>query len=65
MKKEQYPIVGMHCASCKKLIEKMVSKLDGVEEVHVNYASETMSISYDENNVSLEAIGEAVKSTGL
>lgn len=64
MKKEQYPIVGMHCASCKKLIEKMVSKLDGVDGVNVNYASETMTISYDEKMVSLENIGEAVKSAG-
>lgn len=64
MKKEQYPIVGMHCASCKQLIEKMVNKLEGVEEVNVNYASETMSISYDDNEVSLEEIGQAVKSAG-
>jgi len=42
----------------------MVSKLDGVEDVNVNYASETMTISYDENTVSLEKIGEAVKSAG-
>jgi len=64
MKKEQYPIVGMHCASCKQLIEKMVRKLDGVEEVNVNYAGETMTIAYDELSVSLDRIGEAVKSAG-
>jgi len=64
MKKEQYPIVGMHCASCKQLIEKMVGKLEGVESVNVNYAGETMTISYDEKRVTLEHIGEAVKSAG-
>jgi Cu+-exporting ATPase len=63
-KKEHYPIVGMHCASCKQLIEKMVGKLTGVAEVNVNYASETMTISYDETFVSLQQIGEAVKSAG-
>jgi Cu+-exporting ATPase len=63
-KKEHYPIVGMHCASCKQLIEKMVGKLTGVAEVNVNYASETMTISYDETLVSLQQIGEAVKSAG-
>ena len=45
MKQEQYPIVGMHCASCKNLIEKMIGKLDGIEKVHVNYASEKMTIN--------------------
>jgi len=64
MKKEQYPIVGMHCASCKQLIEKMVGRLEGVSEVNVNYASETMSIVYDDKIVALERIGEAVKSAG-
>jgi P-type Cu+ transporter len=64
MKKEQYPIVGMHCASCKKLIEKMVGKLSGVESVIVNYASEVMTISFDEKKVTLEEIKKAVQSAG-
>ena len=42
----------------------MVGKLAGVAEVNVNYASETMTISYDETLVSLQQIGEAVKSAG-
>lgn len=42
----------------------MVGKLTGVAEVNVNYASETMTISYDETFVSLQQIGEAVKSAG-
>lgn len=64
MKKEQYPIVGMHCASCKQLIERMVGKLTGVESVLVNYASETMSVSYNETQVSLDDITKAVASAG-
>ncbi|MFH1287045.1 MAG: heavy metal translocating P-type ATPase [Candidatus Magasanikbacteria bacterium] len=64
MKKEQYPIVGIHCASCKQLIEKMVGKLGGVEEVNVNYGSEIMTVSYDETRVSIEQIKGAVKSAG-
>lgn len=54
----------MHCASCKKLIEKMVGKLGGVQAVNVNYASETMSVSYDEAQVTLEDIAKAVQSAG-
>ncbi|PIY92761.1 MAG: copper-translocating P-type ATPase, partial [Candidatus Magasanikbacteria bacterium CG_4_10_14_0_8_um_filter_42_12] len=64
MKKEQYPIVGMHCASCKQLIEKMVGKLSGVDTVNVNYASEVMTVSYDENKVTLDDIAKAVQSAG-
>jgi Cu+-exporting ATPase len=64
MTKKTFPIVGMHCASCKKLIEKMVSKLDGVSEVTVNYATEKMSVSYDEKKTSVEDLIKAVKSAG-
>lgn len=64
MKKEQYPIIGMHCASCKMLIEKMVSKLDGVESVNVNYAGENITVSYDSGKVSLYDIEKAVQSAG-
>ncbi|MBT3419493.1 MAG: heavy metal translocating P-type ATPase [Candidatus Magasanikbacteria bacterium] len=64
MKKEQYQIVGMHCASCKKLIETFVGEIDGVESVHVNYASEKMSIEYDEGKVTIAMIKKAVSKGG-
>lgn len=59
-----YPIIGMHCASCKMLIEKMVSKVPGVEEVSVNYAAEQMKVVYDENKVSIQDLIAAVSSAG-
>lgn len=42
-------IVGMHCASCAKLIEKKLGKVDGVESVTVNYANEVATINVREN----------------
>ncbi len=59
-----YPIVGMHCASCKRLIEKMVSKVPGVSAVEVNYAAEQMKVVYDENKVSTQDLIAAVSSAG-
>ncbi|WKZ30899.1 MAG: heavy metal translocating P-type ATPase [Candidatus Dojkabacteria bacterium] len=62
--KESYPIVGMHCASCKSLIERLVSKVEGVKEVAVNYAAEKMTVSYDNDVASLDDIKKAVASGG-
>ncbi len=59
-----YPIVGMHCAACKNLIEKMVGKLEGVSEVVVNYAAEQMKVVYDENKITLKDLMTAVGSAG-
>lgn len=64
MTKQTYPIIGMHCASCKMLIEKLVSKVDGVESVIVNYASEKMTVSFEEKLTSIDDISKAVESAG-
>ncbi|QQS43379.1 copper-translocating P-type ATPase [Candidatus Roizmanbacteria bacterium] len=64
MIKKIFPIVGMHCASCKALIEDVVSDVDGVTDVKVNYAAEKMTVSYDEAKVSIEDLKKAVASAG-
>lgn len=64
MKKETYPVVGMHCASCKQLIEKMVGRIEGVESVTVNYATEQIFVEYNDQVVSLEDLKSAVKKAG-
>lgn len=61
---KKYPIKGMHCASCKTLIEKNVSREKGVTNVFVNYAAEEMKVSYDECITNEEHIGAAVSSIG-
>lgn len=64
MEKQIYPIIGMHCASCKMLIEKMVGKIEGVESVNVNYASEKMTVEFDTSKTGLEEIKQAVGKAG-
>lgn len=64
MTKQIYPIIGMHCASCKMLIEKFVSKLDGVDAVNVNYAAEKMTVEYDESIITIEDLKSAVNKAG-
>ena len=36
MLKEKYNITGMSCAACSAKVEKVVGKLEGVENVAVN-----------------------------
>lgn len=54
----------MHCASCKVLIEDIVSELDGVQSVKVNYATEKMSLEYDDSKLSISDLKKAVASAG-
>lgn len=63
MSKNTFPIVGIHCAACKNVIEKMVGKVDGVREVTVNFATEKMTVSYNDS-VTLQDIAAAVSKAG-
>ncbi|HFI0401499.1 TPA: heavy metal translocating P-type ATPase [Streptococcus suis] len=54
---ESYDISGMTCASCAMTVEKALGKLEGVEEVSVNLATEKATIRYSrelQNPASLE-----------
>ncbi len=64
MKKETYPVIGMHCASCKALIEDSVGDVKGVKEASVNYGTETLTVEYDEKEASQTNIVDAVTSLG-
>ncbi|HRN69691.1 MAG TPA: heavy metal translocating P-type ATPase [Candidatus Woesebacteria bacterium] len=64
MTKQIYPIIGMHCASCKMLIERMVSKVEGVKFVNVNYATEKITVEFDEQVTGVEELKAAVSKAG-
>ncbi len=64
MTKQIFPIIGIHCASCKMLIEKMVKKLPGIVAVNVNYATEKMTVEFDDQQVNINDIAAAVGKAG-
>lgn len=57
-------IEGMTCASCVKAVERATRKLEGVERADVNYATETLSISYEPSMIRLAEIKAAVEKAG-
>lgn len=59
-----FEIVGMHCASCAKLIEKKLAKVPGVESALVNYGSERASVYIDRDKVKDSDLVRIVKQAG-
>lgn len=59
------PIGGMTCASCVKAVERAVKKIDGVENIQVNLATEKASISYEVGKVKLYEIKSAIEKAGF
>ena len=52
MAKEKYNITGMSCAACSAKVERVVGKLDGVENVSVNLLTNSMQVEYKEDKLS-------------
>lgn len=61
--KKSFPIVGMHCASCAKLIERKLARTPGVLSASVNYGSEQATIESDPSVVD-EQLKIAVEEAG-
>jgi len=66
MKEQQVvlQILGMHCLACAQRIEKELSKLDGVIESKVNFASKEAIVRFNSNKIDIGEIKAIIKKTG-
>ncbi len=62
--KTHFDVFGMTCSACSAHIEKSVGKLHGVSEVRVNLLSKNMDVLYDEDELSIQEILDAVEKSG-
>ena len=64
MKEETFVVNGMTCASCVINVENAVNHLNGVEKATVNLTTEKMTVEYNGEPLSPEAISKAVADAG-
>lgn len=65
MSQATYPIKGMHCASCAQNVERTIKALPGVKRANVNLASEKLTVDYEQNQVNVDDMAQAVKGIGF
>ncbi|WP_241667294.1 heavy metal translocating P-type ATPase [Pseudodesulfovibrio senegalensis] len=58
-------VTGMHCAACSARIEKVVGAMDGVADVNVNLASESLNLKYDPDVTDPDAVAERIAGLGF
>ncbi|NLB78480.1 MAG: heavy metal translocating P-type ATPase [Clostridiaceae bacterium] len=58
------PISGMTCAACVKAVERAIGKLEGINEVNVNLATEKAKIVYDNSKVRISQIKDVISKAG-
>src|SRR5690554_1335923 len=62
--KTSIAVGGMHCASCAAKIEKSLTKLNGIVSAQVNLASETVLVTYIDNNLSADEFRKNIRNSG-
>ncbi|MBA7552850.1 Copper-exporting P-type ATPase [subsurface metagenome] len=58
------PVTGMSCANYALNIERGVKKLEGVEDVNVNFAAEQAAVSFNPEQVNINDVVGKIKSSG-
>ncbi|MDR0689001.1 MAG: heavy metal translocating P-type ATPase [Spirochaetaceae bacterium] len=58
------PIGGMTCAACAARVEKAINKLEGIENVTVNLATEKATVVYNQAVIRVSAIKGAIEKAG-
>ncbi|WP_141432288.1 copper chaperone CopZ [Bacillus sp. 03113] len=64
MGKVQLNVEGMSCGHCVKAIEGSVGELNGVSNVKVDLENGTVDVEFNQNEVSLDTIKEAIDDQG-
>jgi Cu+-exporting ATPase len=64
LKKVDLPITGMSCASCVAKIEKGLSKMSGIADAKVNFATEKATISFDPSQVHIGDFVSTIRDLG-
>jgi Cu+-exporting ATPase len=64
MTKQTLEVKGMHCASCANIISRKISKLEGVDKIDINFATEKANVSFNPDTVSVEQMNAEIKDIG-
>ncbi len=64
MEKVQFKIGGMSCSFCAETIRKALTRMEGVNEVHVSLAHEETLVEYDPSKVAPEAFKDTLIAVG-
>lgn len=59
------PVRGMTCAACSTRLERVLSKLPGMESANVSLAAETAEVCFDPASLGPQQVAEAVTKAGF
>ncbi len=64
MEKVLFDITGMTCSACSARIEKVLAKQEGIKEISVNLLTNSMAVTFDEQQIDTNKIVQKVENLG-
>ncbi|MFH1053730.1 MAG: heavy-metal-associated domain-containing protein [Candidatus Woesearchaeota archaeon] len=64
MKNLKIKIKGMRCHSCEMIIEDSLSETGNIEDIKISHEKGTLSLDYDESEITEDEIKEIIKKEG-
>ncbi|OIO66075.1 heavy metal transporter [Candidatus Woesearchaeota archaeon CG1_02_57_44] len=64
MKTINIQTTGMHCSSCEMLVSEALEDLPGVSKAAADHKTGKISVTFDEQQSSVEAIKDCIKEQG-
>ena len=62
--RQTFPVTGMSCAACAVSVEEIVGKQAGVQDASVNFATQTLEVSFDPVLATPESMQSAIRAGG-
>ena len=60
----QFKVTGMTCGGCESAVQRAVSQIAGVSNVHASHAANEVDVTFDEARVTPQMIRERIASLG-
>lgn len=57
-------VPGMNCAACPFTVKAALKKVDGVSQVNVSYEDREAVVTFDDTQISVEALTQATTNAG-
>ena len=59
------PVSGMSCGNCAANLERALKKVNGIADVHVNFATEQAAVSFDSAEIGVQDVVEKIHGAGF
>lgn len=59
-----FQITNLDCSGCARIISKSLRKIDGINNVGINYITDKVFVGYDPDTVTPEQIRKAIEKAG-